>query len=119
MNLEIKRVFSPDFDSYPEDSQKFNVSLYVDIGEKGTEGAETFHFVAASPKGLEDEIRDGEFKLLRGYILMAEFDWKVIHRAIENIINHARSRKNWDEVIRYFNRYGMYDSEDMDGGFYP
>jgi immunity protein 8 of polymorphic toxin system len=119
MDLEIKQIYSPDFDSYPDDSHNFSVSLYVDIGEKGKDGAETFHFIAASPQGLEQEATGREFKLLRGYILMTEFDWKVIHRAIENIINHARSGENWDEVIRYFNRYGIYDSEDLEGRFYP
>ena len=119
MNLEIKQIYSPDFVAYPDDIHKFNVSLHVAIGEKGKDGAETFSFVAASPQGLEQEVIGGEFKLLRGYILMTEFDWKVIHRAIENIVNHARSRENWDEVIRYFNRYGIYDSEDLGGRLYP
>jgi hypothetical protein len=119
MDLEIKTIYSKDFDRDPEDIYNFNVSLYVQIGEKGKEGEETFHFQAASPKGLESTTREGEFILLRGLILLAEFDWKIIHRAIENIINHARSRKDWDEVIRYFNRYGIYDSEDLDGSFYP
>ena len=119
MDLEIKAIYSKDFDLYPEDIYNFNVPLYVQIGEKGKEGEATFHFQAASPKGLENVRREGEFMLLRGYILLAEFDWKVIHRAIENIINHVRSRKDWGEVIRYFNRYGIYDSEDMDGRFYP
>ena len=50
---------------------------------------------------------------------MNKFDWDVIYRAIENLINHARSRKDWDEVISYFNRYGWYDSEDMDGKRFP
>lgn len=50
---------------------------------------------------------------------MNKFDWDVIYRAIENLINHARSRKDWNEVISYFNRYGRYDSEDMDGKHFP
>ena len=119
MDLEIKKIYSPDIYSYPDDIHRFNVSLYVDIGEKGIDGAVTFRFVAASPQGLDSEVTGSEFKLLRGYILMTEFDWEVIHRAIENIINHARSREDWDEVIRYFNRYGIYDSEELDGKFYP
>ncbi|HZT60420.1 MAG TPA: Imm8 family immunity protein [Pyrinomonadaceae bacterium] len=119
MDLEIKHIYSTDFDSYPEDTHRFNSSLYVEIGEKGKDGAEAFRFVVASPQGLDLEVTSGEFKLLRGYILMAEFDWKLIYRAIENIINHTRSLTTWNEVIRYFNRYGIYDSEDLDGKFYP
>ncbi|HEY0098695.1 MAG TPA: Imm8 family immunity protein, partial [Pyrinomonadaceae bacterium] len=87
----------------------------VEIGERGKPGGEVFHFIAASPAGIEGEVGSGEFKLLRGYILMARFDWAVVYRSIENIINHARGYRdhNWDEVIEFFSRYGRYDSEDI------
>jgi len=120
MNLEIKNIQSTDIDQYPEDIYNFVVPLTVEIGEKGKEGAETFHFLVASPQGLRNQATsDHGFSILRGCILMNKFDWDVIYRAIENLINHARSRKDWDEVISYFNRYGRYDSEDMDGKHFP
>src|SRR5437763_928768 len=117
MDLEIKNLYLDEGagQQFPGDLYDFNVALGVEIGEKGKQGTELFHFVATSPRSLEDEINEGEFKLLRGYILVEKFDLKVIHRAIENLINHARSRQTWSEVTSFFSRYGIYDSEDLDG----
>jgi hypothetical protein len=121
MNLEIKGIHIDGIaETQPTpDGQTFNVPLRVEIGERGKEGAEVFHFVAASPSGLEAEISNGGFKLLRGYILLSAFDMNVIERSIENIVNHARSRETWAEVVAFFNRYGVYDSEDLDGKHFP
>jgi hypothetical protein len=111
MNLEIKDII---VDQWPEDPYDVSVSFRVDIGEKDKEGAETFHFVAASPQGLQNEVSGPDFKLLRGYVLMTRFDLEVVRRAIQNLINHARHQGSWDEVVAFFSRYGQYDSEDLD-----
>lgn len=114
MNLEIKNIYSDDVPPprLPDDVYDFNVAFRVEIGEKGSERGEIFHFVAASPLGLRRGAREGEFLFLRGYILMARFDWKVVRRAVENIVDHARGyRTTWGEVIEFFSRYGRYDSE--------
>ncbi len=110
MNIEIKSVFSPDLreDNLPEDVQTFSVLITVGIGEKGKVGTEIFYFTAASYLGIQNEVKNSEFKFLRGYILLEVFDWKVINRAIENLINHSRHLQNWSEVIAYWNRYGNY-----------
>lgn len=50
---------------------------------------------------------------------MERFNLATIHRAIGNLINHARSLENWDDVLKYFNRYARYDSEDLEGKLYP
>ncbi|CAN5130257.1 hypothetical protein BH18ACT10_BH18ACT10_05920 [soil metagenome] len=119
MNLEIKGIYSADVDDYPDDPHNFVVHLYVDVGEAGREGAETFNFFAASPGGLAPLVKWEDYYFLRGYILMDEFDWKIIHRAIQNLIDHARSRQNLNEVMSFFNRYGLYDSKDLGGRHYP
>ena len=114
MNLEIKDIV---FD--PRDIGGDPVQIRVEIGERDKPGAESFHFTVASRDSLAHEISNGEFKLLRGYILMSGFDVSVVRRAIQNLINHARSRQTWPEVIAFFNRYGIYDSEDLDGTRFP
>lgn len=121
MNLEIKKIYIDDAseNDLGPDEQNFNVLVRAEIGDHGKEGSEGFYFVATSPSGLEREVSKSEFKILRGYILMSTFDIHVIRRSIENIINHARSRSTWDEVIAFFNRYGVYDSEDLDGQHLP
>jgi hypothetical protein len=115
MNLEIKGIFVDEALDRQDISEAGNVAIRVEIGERDKEGSESFHFVAASPAGLAGEISNGGFKLLRGYILMSNFDMNVVRRSIENLINHARSRETWEEVVAFFNRYGVYDSEDLDG----
>lgn len=116
MNLEIKGIYSDEIaDELPNDLYSFRVPLRVEIGEKGKSGGEVFHFVAASPSGLLGEVREGEFKLLRGYILMTRFDLSTVRRSIENIINHARGYRDhdWGEVIEFISRYGQYDAENI------
>ncbi len=114
MDLEIKQIYSTDISDSPPDLHNFSVRLYVEIGEKNKAGAETFHFTVTSPSGLQTEMISGHgFRHLRGYILMEKFAWQVVHRAIENLLDQARSRKTWDETISYLNRYGIYDSEDL------
>jgi hypothetical protein len=100
-------------------TETFALGLRVEIGERFKDGAEAFHFIAASPHGLEVEIGKKGFTLMRGLILMQQFDLATIHRAIDNLINHARSLENWHEVVRFLNRYSRYDSEDLDGKLYP
>ena len=115
MNLEIRAIA---FDE-ALDWEAGVIPIRVDIGERDKPGAESFYFFATSPAGLANEVSNGDFKLLRGYILMSEFDVKIVRRSFENLINHARSLGTWNEVIAFFNRYGVYDSEDLDGKHFP
>lgn len=111
MKLEIVNVYLSDHSERPEDLTSFVAPLTAEIGIKGKPGAEIFHFVAASPAGLADDVKRGEFHLLRGHILMQQFDWDVVHRAIQNVLNQAGSCRNWDEAIERLSRYSRYDSE--------
>jgi len=116
MNLEIKSIYL--YDRIPN-GEDFSVSMRVEIGERGSEGAESFWFVAASPAGLANDVSDGGYKLLRGYILMTAFDMNLVRRAIEKLIDQARSRQTWAETVAFFNRFSRYDSEDLDGEHFP
>jgi hypothetical protein len=115
MNLEIKDIYSADLEegALPQNIFDFNFLIMVEIGEKNKVGSEAFHFIIASPSGVTDEISQGGFKILRGYILLEQFDWKVVYRAFENLINHSRHLETWEKVIEYWSRYGRYDSEDL------
>ncbi len=112
MNLEIKSICL--YDEPLPNGEDFSVSMRVEIGELGREGAESFWFVAASPTGLTNEVPDGGYKLLRGYVLMTVFDMNLVRRSIEKLIDQARSRETWAEVVAFFSRYSRYDSEDID-----
>jgi hypothetical protein len=115
MNLEIKSISLPDLEegALPENILEFNFPVMVEIGEKNKPGAEAFHFVVASPLGLRNEVSQGGFKILRGYVLLEQFSWKDIYRALENLVNHSRHLQTWDKVIEYWSRYCRYDSEDL------
>ena len=100
MDLAIKQIDSEWPGELPlAGCETFAFGLRVEIGERGKDGVATFHFVAASPSGLEDEIGVKGFTLVRGLILMERFDLATIHRAVGNLIDHARSLENWDEVV--------------------
>jgi len=117
MNLEIKSIYL--YDEPLPNGEDFSVSMRVEIGERGREGAESFWFVAASPAGLANDVSDGGYKLLRGYILMTAFDMNLVRRSIEKLIDQAQTRETWAEVVAFFSRYGRYDSEDIDGERFP
>lgn len=119
MNLEIKGIYLDGVEDERIDPREFVVPLRVEIGERGEAGAEVFHFAAASARGLQREVAGREFKLLRGYILLDEFEMGIVRKALQNLINHACSRESWREAVAFLNRYGRYDSEDLDGMNYP
>src|SRR4028119_2022840 len=104
MKLEIRAINPVDLEQLPEDAEGFLVPLEVDIGEEGKQGDERFHFVAASASGLQYQVAGRDFQILRGYILMEKFDVAIARRAIQNLLDHARSKKNWDEVIEFLSR---------------
>jgi hypothetical protein len=119
ISLEIKAI---DIADYPSDLTNFVVPISVTIGDKNDQrgGGETFHFIVASPLGLQHEYAsDSGFRFLRGYLLMDVFDMNRVRRATENLINHAQALKNWHEIVSFFNRFGQYDSEDLDGKHTP
>jgi hypothetical protein len=87
----------------------------VQIGEHGKAGEETFHFIAASPSGLESELGQKGFNLVRGLILLAEFDVATVRRAIDNLLMHSRPLNDWGEIVGFLSRYARYDSEDLPG----
>jgi hypothetical protein len=109
--LEIVDIHLADDTERPADLTSFVAPLLVEIREKGQRGVEIFHFVAASPAGLADDVNRGEFHILRGYILIQHFDWDVIYRAVQNVLNHTGSCQNWDEAIAFLSRYCRYDYE--------
>ncbi|HEX8250259.1 MAG TPA: Imm8 family immunity protein [Pyrinomonadaceae bacterium] len=115
MNLEIVAIYSQNLkeDEMTQDLESFNFPIVVELSEKNGFGAEIFHFFVASPSGLQGEVENGGSKHLRGLILMNKFNWKVVHRAIENLINHSRHLKDWKEVVEFWSRYSRYDSEDL------
>jgi hypothetical protein len=120
MKLEIKGIYSLEPHNLslkqahlPLDTECFHAHLQVDIGVQGLECAERFHFVAASPAGLQHDVNGRDFHLLRGYILMEKYDLAIIRRAIQNLIDHAGSSETWTEAVQLLSRYGRYDSEDL------
>ncbi len=115
MKLEIKGLYSTEVESLPEGADGFLVHLEVEVGEQGKDGAELFHFVAASALGLQHDVKNRDFHILRGYILMEHFDMVIVRRAIQNLVEHANSKENWHEVVAFLSRYGRYDSEDLSG----
>ena len=113
MNLEIRNLISPDLKEgeFPHDPTNFRISISATIGAKNQPGQTVYYFIAASPSGLAEVVVNNEFFLLRGYILMQEFDWKVIYRAVENVLNHSRHFKSWQEIDEHFKQYAWPDGE--------
>ncbi|HEU4388883.1 MAG TPA: Imm8 family immunity protein [Blastocatellia bacterium] len=83
MDLVIKTIdCAPAEELPPDSSDTFAVSLRIEIGVRGEPGGESFYFLAASPSGLEGQVGEKGFALVRGLILIERFDLEKVRRAV-------------------------------------
>jgi hypothetical protein len=98
---ELKDLFSPNLEkpALPPDPEDCIVLFQAAIGAKGQEGDEIFFFTVATPKGL---LREPLPRWGRGFLIMEEFSWTAIERALERLLSHAH-RESWSEVAAVLN----------------
>jgi len=99
---ELKGLFSDDLErpSLPTDPEDCLVSMYAAIGPKGAEGTDRFFFTVATPKGL---LREALPRWGRGFLMVEEFSWVAVERAIQRLLIHAQ-RNSWSEVAIALNQ---------------
>ena len=99
---EIKVIFSVDLegDELPPDPEDCAVLVNVDIGIKGEDGADQFHFTAVTPRFLQryDDARWG-----RSYLIVPRFSWETVEAALDKLLLHCRA-EDWDTIARNLNK---------------
>lgn len=99
---ELKGFFSDDIErpSLPTDPEDCLIYMHAAIGPKGSEGMDRFFFTVATPKGL---LREALPRWGRGYLMVEEFSWVAVERAIQRLLAHAH-RNSWSEVAVALNQ---------------
>lgn len=78
----------------PGDPRCCSVVMTAEIGFEG--GADEFSFTVITPSVLSG---DAETRWGRGYLIVDEFDWDAIERAVTRLLMHA-DRSTWPDAAR-------------------
>ena len=93
---EVKTLYSPDLDrdKLPDDVEECSVFCEAEIGIKGKEGADIFHFTAVTPKFLWGQ-KGAQWG--KGSLIIDTFSWEQVEAALEKLLSHCSGR-DWAEV---------------------
>lgn len=97
----LKNLLSPALErpGLPPDPADCSVVLQASIGPKDAEGEEIFEFRVVTPAFLA---KSGLPLWGRGLLIVEEFSWPVVERAIERLLANARG-STWTEVAAVLN----------------
>src|SRR5687768_8499849 len=86
-------VYSIDLErpALPPDPADCEVLVRAEIGFGGLAGADEFTFTVITPSRLAD----GATRWGRGYLVVPEFSWEVVERAVQRLLMHA-DRPTWE-----------------------
>tara|TARA_B100000959_G_scaffold281427_1_gene345438 strand:+ start:113 stop:454 length:342 start_codon:yes stop_codon:yes gene_type:complete len=96
--LEIKAMRSPDYDGneLPKELDNCEVFIELDVGSRGTSGADMFSISVVTPKYMLD---NPERNWGKGYLVMNSFSWDSVEKTLQNMID-AVEGNSWDEVAK-------------------
>ena len=100
---ELRELFNAELDGrkLPSDPLDCHVAIQASICPKGEPGEELFEFSVVTPKFLA---RSGELpRWGRGLLLVEEFSWEAVERAIDRLLMHAH-RPTWREAALALSR---------------
>ncbi|CAM3548141.1 MULTISPECIES: Imm8 family immunity protein [Saccharibacillus] len=95
----------------PDSATNFCLAAILYIGLKGEEGADAFHAIIVSPKGLYDSLKNEKNTVLRNYILLQEYDLKELERLVTEIVEIS-GRETWKQTALFLNKFFSWNYED-------
>jgi len=109
--VELHYLFSPDLGDPETDSPLDPTNFMVRIQALiGIEGNDTFVFYVCTPQYLAGIVGEGEYLLGRHYLVVARYDYNLIHRVIEEIVAKTPDGE-WKTQANYLARYGEWEYE--------
>lgn len=115
MKAFLDGIFSIDLPNgppqLPEDPSNCWIVVQADIGVIGGSGADTFTFNVCTLKKLQHILNQEEYQLGRHLVLVEEFDWEVIERAIKNLLAPLQA-DDWESLATKIGRFGEWEFED-------
>ena len=117
--VEIKRLYSldlPDGSELPEDPSDCWIRINLDIGPTGSPGADTFRFVACTPRALQEKLAKSRFVWGPDLLIVSRFDWPQVEAVVgELVASVAGQASDWDEFVRLFGRHASWEFEAHEG----
>jgi hypothetical protein len=113
MRLELKSMFSSDFDEkhwWPENDESFSFWVQIMIGPKGQAGYEQIQARVCTPKWLVSNMKESEIILGRT-ILVARYDWDAIKNEVERWLS-VWEASSWSELALIASRIGAWEFDD-------
>ncbi|MCH9648384.1 MAG: immunity 8 family protein [Deltaproteobacteria bacterium] len=115
MRAVLRRLHSPDVDDLetwaPESGACFGVLVQAFVGPQNGKGEESFDFTVCSPEWLARRHGRNAAVLGRHHLLLFDYDFDEVRRAIESVINSAEGQ-NWQEIASKIARHGKWEFED-------
>ena len=116
MRAELRWLHSPDLldleHDTPADPECFCLLVQAMVGERGTDGSESFGFLVCTPQWLAREVAEAGYVLGRPYIFMARYDYGLLLRVITELCDEAEG-PDWATVAARLGRYGLWEREDI------
>jgi Immunity protein 8 len=95
----------------PPDREDFGISVRALVGPADGEGEESFDFFVCTPRWLERERAEKGFLWPRHHLILWEWDFAVVSRAIGDLCAHHEGA-TWSELAEKLSRYGYWEFED-------
>ena len=97
----------------PGDPEDFGILVQAMIGPAASEtpSGESFDFLVCTPRWLERNVAPGEYRFGRSLLILARYDYRVLHRAITKLC-HRTEGDDWPAVAERLNRFAHWEFED-------
>lgn len=105
-------MFYVDEDYRPEDLTNFGFTFELQIGMDNSKVEEVFSFFVCSPKWLLEHCSKEEVMLGLHYLIMAEFDFKLLIEWLNAYVNNCTG-ETWEEIVQKLSRLGRWESDDF------
>ena len=102
----IIKAFNKGFEDWGNDVDDFFISYQIDIGQEEVQHESYLYTIdVVSPKRLQNMIAEGDAKFGRGYLILTDFNEKVVKSRVENLLKNCQSddaTKAYYSLSRYF-----------------
>jgi hypothetical protein len=95
----------------PEDEEAFSETLFLDIGEKGKKGADTYTITVATPKGLLKRIPENGILAERPLLVMAKYNFQELWQWLEKILARCEGAQ-WSDCHDRLKCYFAWEYDD-------
>lgn len=108
----IIKAMTKGFEDWGDDVDDFFVSFQLDIGPKEIIGESYLYTIdIISPKRLQNMIQEDESEIGRGYLILTDYNEKVIRNAVESIVRKCNTN-DYEKAYTSLSKYFRWEMDD-------